>query len=111
MEEAGKGAPSLVIISLCLEGGGAERAGVAHVLVGGEDVLPQVPLLLRLKAALVAHEPAAHKDPGSGQGVEDKWKKFQLKKNRIHHIFSPLPASMIILTRSKGNYDLLYTFQ
>jgi hypothetical protein len=30
--------PSLVIISLCLEGRGAERAGVAHVLVAGEDV-------------------------------------------------------------------------
>jgi hypothetical protein len=30
--------PSLVIISLCLEGGGANRAGVAHVRVGGEDV-------------------------------------------------------------------------
>ncbi len=27
-----------VVISLCLEGGGAERAGVAHVLVAGEDV-------------------------------------------------------------------------
>ncbi len=62
---------------------------MAHVLVAGEDVLPQVPLLLRLKAALVAHEPAAHKDSDSGQGVKKtKWTKFQLKKNRIHHIFS-----------------------
>ena len=76
MEEAGKGAPSLVIISLCLEGGGAERAGVAHVLVGGEDVLPQVPLLLRLKAALVTHEPAARRS-----GFRPR-KKFQLKKNK-----------------------------
>jgi hypothetical protein len=91
MNEPGKKEPadpsSLVIISLCLEGGGAERAGVANVLVGGEDVLPQVPLLLRLKAALVTHEPAAHKDPNSGQ-----WKKFQLK-NRIHHIFLPKNVS------------------
>jgi hypothetical protein len=83
--------PSLVIISLCLEGGGAERAGVAYVLVGGEDVLPQVPLLLRLKAALVAHEPAAHKDPNSGQVVKTtKLEKISVEKeNRIHHIFSP----------------------
>jgi hypothetical protein len=44
--------------------------------VGGEDVLPQVPLLLSLKAALVAHEPAAHKDPNSGQGVEDKMEQI-----------------------------------
>jgi hypothetical protein len=75
--------PSLVIISLCLEGGGAERTGVAHVLVGGEDVLPQVPLLLRLKAALVTHEPAARRS-----GFRPR-KKFQLKKNRIYHILSP----------------------
>jgi hypothetical protein len=79
MEEAGKESLS-VTISLCLEGGGAERAGVAHVLVGGEDVLPQIPLLLRLKAALVAHEPAAHKDPDSDQGVEDKMEKISVEK-------------------------------
>jgi len=83
--------PSLVIISLCLEGGGAERAGVAHVLVGGEDVLPQVPLLLRLKAALVAHEPA----PREPRVLRTKWKKFQLEKNRIHHVFSPIKKCIV----------------
>jgi hypothetical protein len=39
------------------EAGGAERAGVAHQLVACLDVMLQVPLVLRLEVALVAHEP------------------------------------------------------
>lgn len=40
-----------------LEAGRAERAGVAHKLMAGLDVVAQISLLLRLKTALVTQEP------------------------------------------------------